>query len=75
VNEAATKTYGYTRDEFLSMTVDSIRAKEDIPALLIKNATGANELVLSSPWRHETRVRESHLRRNVVAPGSIRWEK
>src|SRR6185436_11420153 len=55
VNEAATKTYGYTRDEFLSMTVDSIRAKEDIPALLIKNATGANELVLSSPWRHETR--------------------
>jgi PAS domain S-box-containing protein len=55
VNEAATKTYGYTRDEFLSMTVDSIRAKEDIPALLIKNAAGANELVLSSPWRHETR--------------------
>jgi PAS domain S-box-containing protein len=55
VNEAATKTYGYTRDEFLSMTVNSIRAKEDIPALLIKNATGANELVLSSPWRHETR--------------------
>jgi PAS domain S-box-containing protein len=55
VNEAATKTYGYTRDEFLSMTVNSIRAKEDIPALLIKNAAGANELVLSSPWRHETR--------------------
>ena len=55
MNEAATKTYGYTRDEFLSMTVNSIRAKEDIPALLIKNATGANELVLSSPWRHETR--------------------
>ena len=55
VNEAATRTYGYTRDEFLSMTVDSIRAKEDIPALLIKNAAGANELVLSSPWRHETR--------------------
>lgn len=54
VNEAATRTYGYSRDEFLSMTIDSIRAKEDIPALLIKNASGANELVLSSPWRHET---------------------
>ena len=59
VNEAATKTYGYTRDEFLSMTVNSIRAKEDIPALLIKNANDANELVLSSPWRHETRDKKT----------------
>lgn len=55
VNEAATKTYGYSRDQFLTMTVDSIRAKEDIPALIIKNANDANELVLSSPWRHQTR--------------------
>ena len=55
VNEAATRTYGYSRDEFLSMTVNSIRSKDDIPALLIKNASDANELVLSSPWRHETK--------------------
>jgi PAS domain S-box-containing protein len=55
VNEAATRTYGYSREEFLAMTVDCIRAKEDIPALLIKNTSDANELVLSSPWRHETR--------------------
>jgi PAS domain S-box-containing protein len=55
VNEAATRTYGYSREEFLSMTVDCIRAKEDIPALLIKNTSDASELVLSSPWRHETR--------------------
>ncbi|HEY6806226.1 MAG TPA: PAS domain S-box protein [Pyrinomonadaceae bacterium] len=55
VNEAATRTYGYSRDEFLSMTIDSLRAKEDIPALLIKNANDANDLVLSSPWRHKTR--------------------
>ena len=25
VNEAATRTYGYSRDEFLSMTVNNIR--------------------------------------------------
>ena len=55
VNEAATKTYGYSREEFLSMTVDILRAKEDIPALFIGNASNANELVLSSPWRHQTR--------------------
>ena len=55
VNEAATRTYGYSREEFLSMTIASLRAKEDIPALLIKNADDANDLVLSSPWRHQTR--------------------
>src|SRR4029079_8001092 len=38
-----------------SMTIASLRAKEDIPALLIKNADDANDLVLSSPWRHQTR--------------------
>jgi PAS domain S-box-containing protein len=59
VNEAATRTYGYSRDEFLSMTIDKIRAKEDIPALFIKNASDANELVLSSPWRHETRDKKT----------------
>jgi len=54
VNEAATRIYGYTKQQFLSMTVNDIRPKEDIPALLIKNGHDHNELVLSSPWRHET---------------------
>ncbi len=53
VNEAATRIYGFSKEEFLSMTVNDIRPKEDIPALLIKNGQG--DLVLSSPWRHETR--------------------
>lgn len=51
VNEAATRTYGFTRDEFLSMTVDDIRAREDIPTLMIK----IDDLVISSPWRHRTK--------------------
>jgi PAS domain S-box-containing protein len=54
VNEAATRTYGYSRDEFLSMTIDDVRPREDIPTLLIKNANDPNELVISSPWRHRT---------------------
>jgi len=56
VNEAATRTYGYSRDEFLSMTIDDIRAREDIPTLIIKNAADPNDLVISSPWRHSTRT-------------------
>ena len=56
VNEAATRIYGYSRDEFLSMTIDDIRPQEDIPTLMIKEAADANELVISSPWRHRTRA-------------------
>src|SRR5829696_7112927 len=56
VNEAATRTYGYTRDEFLSITINDIRPQEDIPTLMIKNAADPNELVISSPWRHRTRA-------------------
>jgi len=56
VNEAATRTYGYSRDEFLSMTIDDIRPQEDIPTLMIKNAADPNDLVISSPWRHKTRT-------------------
>lgn len=55
VNEAATRIYGYSRDEFLSMTIDDLRPDEDIPTLMIKNVTDAEELVISSPWRHQTR--------------------
>lgn len=54
VNEAATRTYGYTNEEFLSKTIDDLRPTEDIPALLIKNVV-ADEVVISSPWRHETK--------------------
>ena len=55
VNEAATRIYGYSRDEFLSMTIDDLRPRENIPTLLIKNVADPNDLVLSSPWRHMTK--------------------
>jgi len=54
VNEAATRTYGYSRNEFLSMTIYDLRAQEDIPTLMIKH--DPNDLVISSPWRHKTRT-------------------
>jgi PAS domain S-box-containing protein len=55
INEAATRTYGYTREQFLSMTINDIRPQGDIPTLLIKKLTGPDEPVISSPWRHQTR--------------------
>lgn len=52
VNGAAIRTYGYDREEFLSMTVEDIRSAEETPALLIKTPTGIDEPLISSPWRH-----------------------
>jgi PAS domain S-box-containing protein len=34
VNEATLRDYGYSREEFLSMTIKDIRPPEDVPALL-----------------------------------------
>ena len=52
VNEAAVKTYGYSREDFLSMTINDIRADEELPALLIKTSIEQSEPLISSPWRH-----------------------
>ena len=52
VNEAATIVYGYSREEFLSMTIKDIRPAEDLPALL-KVANVDNEGYADvGIWRH-----------------------
>jgi PAS domain S-box-containing protein len=45
VNEAAIRTYGYARDEFLSMTIEDIRLGDDIG--------------LFSPRRHQTKGKQT----------------
>src|SRR5205823_9462452 len=35
VNDAAIRHYGYTREEFLSMTIREIRPPEDVAAMLV----------------------------------------
>jgi PAS domain S-box-containing protein len=52
VNDAAVRKYGFSRDEFLAMTLKDIRPPEDIPALLetVKNLGEGNES--SGAWRH-----------------------
>ncbi|HVV74247.1 MAG TPA: PAS domain S-box protein, partial [Verrucomicrobiae bacterium] len=55
VNEAAVRSYGYTREEFLGMTVKSIRAPEDVSALLVDIANRGPELDSAGLWRHKKR--------------------
>lgn len=54
VNEAATRTYGFSRDEFLSMTIDRIGPCEVIPTSM-RNAADCGDLRISTPLRHQTR--------------------
>jgi PAS domain S-box-containing protein len=52
VNEAAVRSYGYSREEFLSMTIKDIRPAEDVPALLENVAQAARGLDQAGAWRH-----------------------
>jgi len=53
VNDAAVAHYGYTRAEFLAMTLDDIRPSEDVPRMQ-EAVTGTVGTVVSGPheWRH-----------------------
>jgi PAS domain S-box-containing protein len=53
VNNAAIANYGYTKDEFLSMTISDIRPEEDVPELI--NHVDVVKDTYSNPrryWRH-----------------------
>lgn len=51
VNEAAINNYGYSREEFLDMTIKEIRPPEDIPRLLAE-VNAARPGLDRGIWRH-----------------------
>ncbi len=52
VNDAALQHYGYTLQEFLSMSVKDIRPAEDVPQLIDTLATVGSGLRHTGKWRH-----------------------
>ncbi|HYT00570.1 MAG TPA: PAS domain S-box protein [Thermoplasmata archaeon] len=52
VNEAAVRQYGYTRDEFLAMTIKDIRPAHDVAALRREVAKPRDGLSSVGVWRH-----------------------
>jgi PAS domain S-box-containing protein len=65
VNEAAIRRYGWSRDEFLLMTIADIRPREDVPALLASVARLCDRPGGSTgPWRH--RDKRGRVRRAMV---------
>ena len=53
VNDAAVRHYGYSRAEFLDMTIKDIRPVEDVPLLEKYLASGSPELDHAGEWRHK----------------------
>ncbi len=69
VNDAAVAHYGYTRNEFLRMTVKDIRPPEDIPALMNDLAHMDSGTESIGIWRHVKRdgtILEVEVRGNEI---------
>ena len=52
VNDSAVARYGYSRDEFLAMTIKDIRPVQDVPKFLELNAKELPSTDRTGPWRH-----------------------
>ncbi|MEG4443127.1 CHASE4 domain-containing protein [Microcoleus sp. AT9_B5] len=53
VNQAAIQHYGYTRDEFLNMTVADIRPFQEVPILLEKISQVDADIEFAGVWQHQ----------------------
>src|SRR5438067_555905 len=55
VNDAAVQAYGYSREEFLGLTIRDIRPPEDVPTLeaSIRRSAGGDKI--AGTWRHRAK--------------------
>jgi PAS domain S-box-containing protein len=53
VNDCAVERYGYSREEFLGMTVKDIRPPEDIPEVLPQVRSTETDYGFAGQWRHK----------------------
>ena len=53
VNQAAVRQYGYSREEFLAMSLREIQPDEDVPALESYVTTEPDAVPNASEWRHK----------------------
>jgi PAS domain S-box-containing protein len=53
VNQSALRNYGYSHEEFLSLTIKDLRPSEDIPALLERVARMSPDAKGAGVWQHQ----------------------
>jgi PAS domain S-box-containing protein len=77
VNDAAVARYGYSRGEFLAMTIADIRNEEDVPALRRNVASLAGPLSTPRHWRHRLKdgreIRVEVISHEIDFEGSPAW--
>lgn len=56
VNNAAVEKYGYSKNEFLSLTLKDIRPENDVEKFLENVEVSKNEIQRSGIWRHKTKT-------------------
>jgi two-component system cell cycle sensor histidine kinase/response regulator CckA len=72
VNEAALATYGYSREEFLAMTIADIRPPEDREALRGALADADRRYASAGVWRH--RKKDGTIMNVRVASNALEFE-
>jgi PAS domain S-box-containing protein len=53
VNDAAVEHYGYSREQFLAMTIRDIYPPEDVPAFLESGTVTSDKPQAAGVWRHQ----------------------
>jgi PAS domain S-box-containing protein len=69
VNDAAVRLYGYSREEFLGMTIKDIRLPEEVPRLVAQIAHGASRVSTEGTWQHRQRdgtLMDVEIRSNAI---------
>ena len=69
VNEAAMQCYGYSRAEFLGLTIRDLRPEEDVPKFL-ELLPGTPNLDQTGPWRH--RLKDGSIIQVLITSHSVK---
>ncbi len=72
VNDAALRVYGYTRDEFLALTIKDLRPPEDVEQILASLRASTAPSASEAPRRH--RLKDGSLRWMHVVWADHEWE-
>ena len=71
VNDAAVAQYGYTREEFLAMSVSEIRPDEDVPRFLASNDVDEADPGIRRRGRWKHRLKDGRIRDVDIAAQTI----
>lgn len=74
VNDAAISRYGYSQEEFCSMSLRDIRPQEEVEALeqTVASSSNSESVLISGPWTHI--LRDGRRIQVEVSSHSIRFE-